>query len=439
MGILYSSFFIQTMQTNIASLYIHVPFCSQKCWYCSFPVIPIEKLQDKDWFAAQYRSALSRDIAYRSKELQGENKPKLYTIYFGWGTPLLFWSTYIQDVLDEIKNNFDLSELQEITIECNPYPYEQTLQAITDIIQKNTGKLYSTNEPRIRFSCWIQSSDDDMLQISGRETTFEALQNFTKDLVKIKETAWAGSALDENIVINYDFIVFWEEKNKEKRAIQNERISTLIAQKQIDSFSLYTLELFPWSQWYHGWVDTMIAYNAPWDNKLPYNANEEALLEEYEQFQEMFIQWWYQRYEISNYALPWKESLHNNVYWEMKPYIGVWLGAHWFLQSEEKWLYRTKTPLAWKKYIDWPIENIVEIEEMTPEDVLIEWLFLWLRHSKGIWNIQDYNSLLVERYQEKLEKLAKEWYVVFDGKSLSLTNIGMNVHHHICTSIMKTL
>jgi coproporphyrinogen III oxidase-like Fe-S oxidoreductase len=95
--------------------------------------------------------------------------------------------------MQEVEKYFDISELQEFSIECNPYPYSETLASVKHIIE-----TYS-HLPRIRFSFGIQSLDDSILQQSNRDCTFMGLQQFTQDILAIKES---------NVVYNFDFIAF---------------------------------------------------------------------------------------------------------------------------------------------------------------------------------------------------------------------------------------
>jgi coproporphyrinogen III oxidase-like Fe-S oxidoreductase len=126
-----------------------------------------------------------------------------------------------------LKKSFDLTKVQEITFEANPYPYVETLQAYRQL------QDYCKDFPRVRFSFGIQSLHNDTLEIANRETTFEALQQFTLDIVAQRQ---------KNTVINYDFIAFGD---KELLSQQKEWLEKIVASKAIQSFSLYTLEIFP--------------------------------------------------------------------------------------------------------------------------------------------------------------------------------------------------
>ncbi|MEI7477144.1 MAG: hypothetical protein WCJ81_00960 [bacterium] len=131
------------------------------------------------------------------------------------------------EIIDEVLRCFDCSHLEELSIECNPYPYDETLQAVQDIIK------HYASLPRVRFSFGIQSLDDDILQKSNRDNTFAGVQTFTEKLLGLKE---------KQVLYNYDFIAFGRTMTPDSD--QDRWFRELVQSHQIDSFSLYTLELF---------------------------------------------------------------------------------------------------------------------------------------------------------------------------------------------------
>ncbi len=366
--------------------------------------------------AEQYMTALFRDIQYRGNREQVKGTRKLKTIYFWWGTPLLLGSHYLISILEEIEKYFDTKDLQELTIECNPYPYAETLASVQHIMQ-----TYA-HIPRVRFSFGIQSLDDETLQQSGRDCTFAGMQQFTKDLLAIKTS---------NALYNYDFISFGNGVQHQQR------LTDLIASKQIDSYSLYTLELFAWAKRYHEIKDPLIAYQAPWDHDLPFASSQDSVLQDFDTIRSLFLAWWYGRYEISNYALPGKESLHNQVYWTMGEYIGIWLGAHGYIHGNDQ-TYRTESTWWWKQYVTATPEQIYKSTPSNQEDIIIESLFLGLRQQKWVV-LSNYTSVLYDNRLEKVAMIVEHWLATYADNILQLTDAGMNVHHQVCTYLMKTI
>lgn len=413
------------------SLYIHIPFCAKKCWYCSFPVIPLGKHHDPQSFAYIYSMTLKKDITDRWDSLMHQwKKQPIYTIYIWWWTPLLFGAEYIEDILSCVYGTFDCSAIQEITIECNPYPYEQTLQALEKIIQGYK------HIPRIRFSFGIQSLDDTILQQANRDNTFAWVRAFTQALIEKKHQRINQGV---HIIYNYDIISFWVMQQQQAR----DRFDELLATHSIDSYSLYTLELFAWAKRYHESIshDATVSYQAPRDHHIPFVTDQEKLFDEFTLRKKRLQNAWYGRYEISNYALPGKECLHNQVYRSMGAYLGVWLWAHSFLHSSDA-LYgkRGEYPLWWKQYTQriWQT-SYPTWTALTQSDYQIESFFLWLRQKKGISDCAFYEHLLVPQRHSLCKTLHDTWLIVYENNTLSLTDAGMDVHHRICTTLLQEI
>jgi coproporphyrinogen III oxidase-like Fe-S oxidoreductase len=166
----------------------------------------------------------------------------------------------------KIESHFDMSELEEVSIECNPYPYEETLASIQDI-----AKAYPAI-PRVRFSFGIQSLDNDVLSKSNRDCSVEGIMKFTDKLLEVKTA---------NMLYNYDFISFGADQNADNKAKNMTWLQNLIDSKKLDSFSLYTLELFAGAKRYHETKDPLINYQSPWDHAMPFTSSEDSIFDEF--------------------------------------------------------------------------------------------------------------------------------------------------------------
>ncbi len=400
--------------------------------------------------AEQYISALFADIEFWSKEISENNaiskgnniqklssvsiKQKLKTIYFWWGTPLLLWAEYLLRIMEQVEKYFDCSQLEELSIECNPYPYEQTLTAVQKIAQ-----AYK-HIPRVRFSFGIQSLDDTTLTLSNRDNNFSWIVQFTQDLLAFKKP---------HILYNYDFIAFGTESSPETMRWLQE----LLVSHAIDSYSLYTLELFAGAKRYHETKDPLIAYHAPRDHDMPFTTTEDSIFDEFALLKTMLTNAWYERYEISNYALPGKESIHNQTYRTMTEYLGLGLGAYSLLsinasnnfynqtlESSKTLMQRWAIASWWKKYIE--TKNRGELMSMTLltiDDVSIETVFLWLRQRVGLSDLSSYSHYLIDERESRIQKLVEESLATYHNDTLALTDLGMNIHHRICTYLLKEI
>jgi coproporphyrinogen III oxidase-like Fe-S oxidoreductase len=228
------------------SFYIHVPFCKTKCPYCSFQVCPVDQMKAElfDIEVQKYVDWIISEIKNYSNILQAwiETKQQIKSIYFGWWTPQLIWLQNIEKITDAIIEHFDTENIWEFSIEMNPYPQKQVYAIISKLNRKY--KDFS----RIRFSFWIQSFDNKVLSESGRDISFPWLVEFFREIQPLKKG---------NNVFNLDFIAFGKFNESKKWNLQLRNTNSLsffdklAASKFADSYSLYTLELFPGSLRYY--------------------------------------------------------------------------------------------------------------------------------------------------------------------------------------------
>lgn len=398
------------------SLYIHIPFCASKCAYCSFNSMPIFQWENYELLITQYIESLKKEINhYAEKILDKEIK----TLYIWWWTPSSIGIDRIIDIIDYLQTKFDFEHIAELSIELNPNPMEEVLNFV-EVIEKRY-----KNFPRVRFSFWIQSLDDEVLQMTWRAYNFAQIAQFLRELVKHKK---------ENTVFNFDFIAFGkfqvskngfrQLRHEFKRNFLKDFLNTGYA----DSISLYTLEGISDK---HQRTMPSSHISVP---KFLYYGTDDEIMEEFLILKEMIEDAGYKRYEISNFAHAGKASIHNMVYRNMEPYIGLWLSASSFFENKR----RTNT---WdiKKYIQGEWIDKKEVQTMNESDLLIEEFFLRLRTNEGIANISKFISVLVPNYKSLISRYQDEMLVNFDSKKLQLTNKGMNVYNTIITDLLQKL
>ena len=212
------------------SLYVHIPFCHSKCNYCAFTSFPI---WENKTIIDEYLENLKKEIKSYGEMLK---KTELKTLYFWGGTPNLLGKEKLVELIKYIEMNFNLENLWELSFEFNPYPDEE-IYGIIKYIQNIFWKKY----PRIRFSFWIQSFDNEVLTLAGRKSSFVWLVDFLRGLRPLKE---------DNTVFNFDFIAFgkWNKSKKWNPYLWSqpalEFFNNFVSSQFADSFSLYTLELF---------------------------------------------------------------------------------------------------------------------------------------------------------------------------------------------------
>ena len=401
------------------SLYVHIPFCRRKCKYCSFFVVPTEDV-NLDKLKNKYFFSLFEEIKYWSNRLIDK---QIKTIYIWWGTPLEIGKDKLFELIDEISDKFDLNFLEEIDIELNPDPYDEVLEFI-----KEFNKRYERKFFRIRFSFGIQTFDDDISRKSWRWYIYNTLIWFLRDLQKIKKV---------NNVFNFDFIAFGTKWRDYKYDFFEKFVKSMFA----DSFSLYMLELFPGSQWY---------------NNLDIKVIDDTVYEEYMYLKRIITQSGYKRYEISNYSLVSKESIHNLVYWNMENYIWLWMNASSFLNinfiknnnlidilnisdDSNVQAVRWTNTTSWKKYFENKFFDLNKFSFLDDTDYKIEEFILKLRTKQGVSDIREYESILVDNWEDKLKDYIEDKLVYFDDNKFKLTSRWMDIYNHIVTNLVKNI
>ena len=446
------------------SLYIHIPFCVKNCPYCSFSVV-----QNPDNEMIQtYLSNLHNEIDEWWKVFW---KTEIRTIYFGWWTPNLIWPEKIKNLIHHCEEVFDCENVGELSFECNPFPQDQIYEFVSEL-QKSFKKY-----PRVRFSFWIQSLDNWVLENAWRPYTFPGMVDFLR---------WLRDLKQENSVYNFDFMAFGVFNKTKKWDLQLwtpaalDFFSDFANSGFADSFSLYMLELFEHQKW---------KKNSDWDSFWIGNSelfwNEDEIYQEFDILKNIIQDWWYRRYEISNFSAVWKSSIHNRVYREMEDYLWLWLSASSFINGKSpcfwnvvdclscysealsekstqhntngsfaiaqddtikgkndafnlSWIRRTNTPY-FPKYI-WN-EKIAksEIKLLSKSDFLIESFFLSLRTDRWISNISKYESVLIDDYQEKIKLYEKNWFLKLRENGFVLTDEWMDCYNGIITELLREI
>ena len=416
------------------SIYIHIPFCKTKCNYCNFQVCPLDKMKSEmiQPELENYTNQIISDIKKYSEILDDK---EVKSIYFGGWTPQLIWLENIEKITDTIIQNFDTENLWEFSIEMNPYPKDE----VFDFVQSLTKKYREF--ARVRFSFGIQSFENKMLSSSWRQITFPWIVDFLRDLQPLKK---------DNNVFNLDFIAFWyfNESKKWNFQLRNPTamnfFQSLAKSKFIDSYSLYTLELFPGSLRY---------YNEKLKNNKGQSNNQywdqDDIYEEFAILKDILLDAWYKRYEISNFSLLWKSSVHNRNYREMWDYL--WLGtsaSSFFKSPNQKLCSLLNIPndtkaVRWTNALEFPKfysgKSESDIIPMTGKDLLIEEFFLGLRTDNWIKNIQKYEPVLVQNYLEKIKSYSDQWFIEITEDWLKFTDQWMDIYNDIVTELLNEI
>ena len=380
------------MRRKQIGLYIHIPFCKQKCSYCDFC-----SYANKESFIKRYIQCVLKEIIEvgNNNKIDFENgKDDLFlvkTIYIGGGTPSLIDSKYIVQIIEDIKLNFEIDEKAEITIEVNPGTV--TLEKLEDYKRAGINRL----------SIGLQSTHEHLLKEIGRIHTYlDFLDTFR----------FAREAGFENI--NVDLMIGLPNQTLEEVKDSIEEIVSM----EPEHISVYSL---------------ILEENTPLFKKVEEGLelpNEDLERKMYWAVKQTLEQNNYIHYEISNFAKKGYESKHNLDCWNQKEYIGFGVAAHSYTNG-----IRYSNIENLEQYIknyeeDKTEENLVFHEKQDMEAMQKEYMLLGLRKIDGV-SIQEFKIKFVANpvflYHDKLEKLVNEELVEIDGDQIKLTNKGLDL------------
>lgn len=379
-----------------------------------------------------YLKALYKEITTMAPHIVDK---QIQTIYLGGGTPNVLSPEQLTGIVDFLWTHFDTTQVMELNIELNPYPTEE----IYNLIQYF--HTHFRHWPRLRFSFGIQTFDNQILKDTWRPVTFAGLTDFIRWLRDIKQ---------ENMVFNFDFIAFGKFGETRKGEAQLwdpgkiDFFDRFASSQFADSFSLYTLELFPGSKWQSKTPDKAISGT--------YYGSDDDIFTEFAYLKDILLDAGYHRYESSNFCRSGSSSIHNRVYRNMQNYIWFWPSASSFSRLDgleeldglgfEK-LNKEVKAIRWTNttnLIEYLKGNYIDTSKtvfMTEKDLLIESFFLWLRTDEGVTDIPKYSKLLVPNYKEIIEAYKDEWLLYDVDDRLLLTDKGMDVSNTIITDLLK--
>lgn len=371
---------------NELGIYIHIPFCKQKCYYCDFV-----SYSNKCNEVKEYIESLKKEI----KEFDFSNY-KVTSIYIGGGTPSYIDSIYIVEILSELKEKLKCNLIEfkdiEITIEVNP--------GTVDTKKLNDYKKLGIN----RLSIGLQSTKNDILKKIGRIHTY---QEFLEIYKLARKTGF------KNINIDLMIGIPGQKIGDLKNTLQD------IIKLEPEHISVYSL---------------IIEENTPIEKML---ENGEIKLPDEDLERNMY--WYvkntlelngYNHYEISNFAKLGKESRHNLNCWNQEEYIGFGVAAHSYLND-----IRFSNTINVEEYIQ-HIENNrkeenIQIEEsQSLEDKKNEFMMLGFRKIQGV-DIARFKEKFIDNpiflYRENLNKLVEEGLIEVDLNHIKLTNKGIDL------------
>ncbi len=375
-------------------LYIHIPFCARKCYYCDFLSAPAN--EDKiskytDFLCKEIKSQGSLPFEYR-----------VVSIFFGGGTPSLLPLEQIGRIFDVIKECFEIVPTCEITIECNP----------GTVTKEKLQGYYKLGINRLSFG--LQSANNEELRLLGRIHTFE---EFVENYNQAREIGFENINIDLMSALPYQTLESYETTLKKVVDLKPEHISA------------YSLILEEGTSFYE-------RFSEQGEEK---DAIPDVLLDRlmYEHTKKILLMNGYYRYEISNYSKPGKECHHNIGYWKRVDYLGLGLGASSLLNHVR---YRNfETMKDYEQAIGSSMEVRQVEEKLSKNSEIEEFMFLGLRLCEGVSKMefkQQFSVSMEEVYGPKLMQLQKAGLLNFDGDCVTLTDRGIDVSNQVFTEFL---
>jgi oxygen-independent coproporphyrinogen-3 oxidase len=320
----------------LAGIYIHIPFCEKRCYYCDFYSVA-NKAKINDFIKALISEIKLKQGFFR------EPKDPIKTIYFGGGTPSVLSIGQLEVILNEIANIFDISEVVECTIEVNP----------DDINAEYVKGLKSIGINRV--SIGVQSFDDELLKLMNRRHSKD------EAIKAVYEFYNAG-------ILNISVDLIYGLPGTDEKCWKN----TLE-----EAFKLPMTHL---SAYCLGYEEGTVFHNWLKRKKIA-EISEEMQWKQYKLLHEISINNGFEHYEISNLSKSGYRSKHNSSYWQGVPYLGLGPAAHSFDGEVRSW-----NVADIRQYIELTLacQPCWEEEKLSEKDVFNEYLMTRLRTKEGI-------------------------------------------------------
>ena len=374
-------------------IYVHIPFCSSKCFYCDF-----NSFANKGGYIEKYVKCLQKEIKNVGDRVRLNSNgnyaelPIAKTLYIGGGTPSFIDAKYIEQIMDTIQTNFEIDKSIEATIEVNPGTV--TLE-----------KLQKYREIGInRLSIGLQTSNDDLLKLIGR------IHNLEQFLQTVNLAKLAGfSNINVDMMIGLPNQTIYDVEDTLNKLIKLD----------VTHISVYSL----------------IVEEGTKIEKLLNDGTLKLPDEEIERYMYWFAKRkleenGYIHYEISNFAkIPYR-SKHNLDCWNQKEYIGFGVSASSY---EEGVRYRNKDEI--EEYIknieaDEERKNVIIDEKQDKQTMMNEYMILGLRKINGI-NINEFRRKFevspLYKYNKELTKLVREGLINIDTNNIRLSKKGLDL------------
>ena len=363
------------MQTKPTSAYIHIPFCTQICYYCDFSKVFI-KNQPVDSY-----------LEHLIEEYHSYNIKKLRTLYIGGGTPTALSAPQLAFLLEKLTDKLDLSYLEELTIEANPGDLDEEKIAVLK------------DSPVNRVSLGVQTFNDRMLKQIGRS---HSEKDIYENIANLKKAGFDNISID---------LIYALPKQTMEDVKTN--VAKAIA-LDIPHMSLYSLIL----------ENHTVFMNRMRRGKLPL-PKEDLEAEMFEYIIAELEKAGFEHYEISNFSKPGFESRHNLMYWDNAEYYGIGAGASGYVYGVR---YKNHGPIRHYLQAVEAGNSRVQEEVLTLKEKMEEEMFLGLRKKSGVSRKrfeEKFGVFFEDQYGAVVSELTEQGLLVPDRDIVRMTKQGL--------------
>lgn len=378
-------------------LYIHLPFCAQKCRYCDFA-----SYAGCESMMSAYVDALLCEAKVQAERLK---YPSVETVFIGGGTPSLLPATLMDRMLTGIRRLFPFADNVEFTSEANPGTL--TEQWLETTIRHGMNRL----------SMGMQAYQPELLRTLGRIHDFAQVE---------KSVTMARAAGIDNISLDLMFGLPGQTRKQWQETLQ---AALSLKPKHLSCYGLIPEEGTPLK------ADLDAGHLT-----LPDEETERLM---YDDTLSLLAANGFEQYEISNFALPGYACRHNLGYWQQVPYLGLGASASSMLVDSPAYAYTRETnPAQLQTYIEmvqdenWSVREIIPI---TADDAMFETMMLGLRTNAGINEadfLQKHHMSLDQRYGQRLNSIKQRGLLSHTDGCWRLTRHGMDVQNAILVELM---
>lgn len=363
------------MQTKPTSAYVHIPFCTQICYYCDFSKVFI-KNQPVDSY-----------LEHLIEEYHSYDIKKLRTLYIGGGTPTALSAPQLAFLLEKLTDKLDLSYLEELTIEANPGDLDEEKIAILKDLPVN------------RVSLGVQTFNDRMLKQIGRS---HLEKDIYENIANLKKAGFDNISID---------LIYALPKQTMEDVKTN--VAKAIA-LDIPHMSLYSLIL----------ENHTVFMNRMRRGKLPL-PKEDLEAEMFDYIIAELEKAGFEHYEISNFSKPGFESRHNLMYWDNAEYYGIGAGASGYVDGVR---YKNHGPI--RHYLQAVEAGNARVQEemLTLKEKMEEEMFLGLRKKSGVSKKRfekKFGISFEDQYGAVVSDLTEQGLLVPDRDIVRMTKQGL--------------